>query len=48
MEGQSVRANVDEVREAVKTFDAIGADELILHPAVADLDEVGRLADAVL
>jgi alkanesulfonate monooxygenase SsuD/methylene tetrahydromethanopterin reductase-like flavin-dependent oxidoreductase (luciferase family) len=48
MEGQSVRANVDEVREAVKAFDAIGADELILHPAVADLDEVSRLADAVL
>ena len=45
---ESVRANVDEVREAVNSFEAIGADELILHPAVADLDEVNKLADAVL
>jgi hypothetical protein len=36
------------VRAAVESFEAIGADELILHPAVADVDEVDKLADAVL
>ena len=45
---ESVRTNVDEVQKAMKSFEAIGADELILHPAVADLDEVNKLADAVL
>ncbi len=47
-QAQGVRAGADEVRELMKSFDAIGADELILHPALADLDEVGKLADAVL
>jgi hypothetical protein len=32
----------------VKSFEAIGADELILHPAIADLDEVCKLGEAVL
>ncbi|QIQ05874.1 LLM class flavin-dependent oxidoreductase [Streptomyces liangshanensis] len=44
----AVHVGADEVREAVRSFAAIGADELILHPALADLDEIGRLADAVL
>jgi hypothetical protein len=32
----------------VASFEAIGADEVILHPGLADPDEVSRLADAVL
>lgn len=34
--------------EAVKAFEDIGADELVLGSGVADLDEVSRPADAVL
>lgn len=47
-QAQSVHAGPDEVRTAVESFEAIGTDELILHPAIADADEVGKLADAVL
>ncbi len=47
-QAQSVHAGADAVRAAVESFDAIGADELILHPAVADIDEVSKLAEAVL
>jgi alkanesulfonate monooxygenase SsuD/methylene tetrahydromethanopterin reductase-like flavin-dependent oxidoreductase (luciferase family) len=36
------------LRQAVKEFEAIGADELILNPALGTLDEVDRLAGAVL
>jgi alkanesulfonate monooxygenase SsuD/methylene tetrahydromethanopterin reductase-like flavin-dependent oxidoreductase (luciferase family) len=46
--GQSVSANVEGLQRVVKSFEAIGADELILHPAVADIGEVDKLADAVL
>jgi alkanesulfonate monooxygenase SsuD/methylene tetrahydromethanopterin reductase-like flavin-dependent oxidoreductase (luciferase family) len=35
-------------KAAVESFAAIGADELILHPAQPDLDEIGKLAEAVL
>jgi alkanesulfonate monooxygenase SsuD/methylene tetrahydromethanopterin reductase-like flavin-dependent oxidoreductase (luciferase family) len=44
----TVNAGEREVRAAIESFAAIGADELILHPAIADLDEVSRLADIVL
>jgi alkanesulfonate monooxygenase SsuD/methylene tetrahydromethanopterin reductase-like flavin-dependent oxidoreductase (luciferase family) len=47
-EAQSVHAGADGVRAGVESFEAIGADELILHPTITDLDEVGKLADAVL
>jgi alkanesulfonate monooxygenase SsuD/methylene tetrahydromethanopterin reductase-like flavin-dependent oxidoreductase (luciferase family) len=36
------------VTATVEGFAALGADELILHPACPDLNEVARLADAVL
>jgi alkanesulfonate monooxygenase SsuD/methylene tetrahydromethanopterin reductase-like flavin-dependent oxidoreductase (luciferase family) len=47
-EAQSVHVGADGARTAVESFEAIGADELILHPTIADIDEVGKLADAVL
>jgi alkanesulfonate monooxygenase SsuD/methylene tetrahydromethanopterin reductase-like flavin-dependent oxidoreductase (luciferase family) len=38
----------DAVRSAVQEFAAIGADELIFNPTLDDLDQIPRLADAVL
>jgi alkanesulfonate monooxygenase SsuD/methylene tetrahydromethanopterin reductase-like flavin-dependent oxidoreductase (luciferase family) len=40
--------SVDEVRSRVRSFEDVGADELILSPSVADAGQVDRLADAVL
>jgi hypothetical protein len=34
--------------EATKTFEEVGVDELVLCPTLSDLDQVDRLADAVL
>jgi hypothetical protein len=36
------------LQAAVKAFEAAGVDELIFDPTVPVLDEVDRLADAVL
>jgi alkanesulfonate monooxygenase SsuD/methylene tetrahydromethanopterin reductase-like flavin-dependent oxidoreductase (luciferase family) len=36
------------VKETAAAFEAAGVDELIFDPTVADLDQVDRLADAVL
>jgi alkanesulfonate monooxygenase SsuD/methylene tetrahydromethanopterin reductase-like flavin-dependent oxidoreductase (luciferase family) len=36
------------VKETADAFEAAGVDELIFDPTVADLDQVDRLADAVL
>jgi alkanesulfonate monooxygenase SsuD/methylene tetrahydromethanopterin reductase-like flavin-dependent oxidoreductase (luciferase family) len=47
-EAAGVNGGVDAVRAARDAFDAIGADELIFHPATDDIDEVALLADAVL
>lgn len=44
----AVHAGREGVKAAIEAFAAIGADELIFHPAQADLDEVDRLADVVL
>ncbi|WP_206797555.1 LLM class flavin-dependent oxidoreductase [Amycolatopsis sp. MtRt-6] len=44
----TLSGGTDAVRATVKAFDELGADELVLNPTVADLDEVSRLADAVL
>lgn len=40
-------ADEDGVRQVVKGFEGIGADELILNPALPGLDQVARLAEAV-
>jgi len=44
----AVHAGREGTKAAVESFAAIGADELILHPAHPDLDEIGKLAEAVL
>lgn len=44
----TVRTSAESAKAAVKEFEAIGADELIFNPALDDVDEVARLADAVL
>jgi alkanesulfonate monooxygenase SsuD/methylene tetrahydromethanopterin reductase-like flavin-dependent oxidoreductase (luciferase family) len=36
------------VKETADAFEAVGVDELIFDPTVADLDQIDRLADAVL
>lgn len=43
-----VCGTADSVKETAKSFEQIGADELIFNPATADIDEVVRLAEAVL
>ena len=43
----SVVRDVAGVRESIKEFEAIGADELVFNPALSDLDEVSRLAEIV-
>jgi alkanesulfonate monooxygenase SsuD/methylene tetrahydromethanopterin reductase-like flavin-dependent oxidoreductase (luciferase family) len=44
----TVRTSAESAKAAVKEVEAIGADELIFNPALDDVDEVARLADAVL
>jgi alkanesulfonate monooxygenase SsuD/methylene tetrahydromethanopterin reductase-like flavin-dependent oxidoreductase (luciferase family) len=44
----SLRGTRDAILEAVEAFRDLGADELILIPAVDDIDEVSRLAEIVL
>jgi hypothetical protein len=44
----STAGGIDAITQRVAEFEELGADELILLPAVTDLDEVSRRADAVL
>jgi len=37
-----------DARETVRAYSDLGFDRLLFHPAVASLDQVDRLADAVL
>ncbi|MBA3552941.1 MAG: hypothetical protein H0W27_08750, partial [Actinobacteria bacterium] len=37
----------EAIREAVRKFEDIGADELVFDPTVAELTQVDRLAEAV-
>lgn len=43
-----VRTTPAEITEAVKEFEALGAEELILNPTSDDIDEIARLAQLVL
>lgn len=43
-----VHGTTAAVRNAAKAFEEIGADELIFNPATDDIDEIDRLAEAVL
>jgi alkanesulfonate monooxygenase SsuD/methylene tetrahydromethanopterin reductase-like flavin-dependent oxidoreductase (luciferase family) len=42
-----VRTTAAEITQAVKEFEALGADELILNPTSDDPDEISRLAELV-
>jgi alkanesulfonate monooxygenase SsuD/methylene tetrahydromethanopterin reductase-like flavin-dependent oxidoreductase (luciferase family) len=44
----NVSFGADRVREAVKAFEELGADELILNPAIPDLGQITKLAEVVL
>jgi alkanesulfonate monooxygenase SsuD/methylene tetrahydromethanopterin reductase-like flavin-dependent oxidoreductase (luciferase family) len=48
MVASGVRDSAEAVREAVKAFGDLGADELIFNPATDDIDDVSRLAEIVL
>ena len=43
----AVRTTPAEITQAVKEFEALGAEELIFNPTSDDLDEISRLADLV-
>jgi alkanesulfonate monooxygenase SsuD/methylene tetrahydromethanopterin reductase-like flavin-dependent oxidoreductase (luciferase family) len=43
----TVRTTHEEVRQAVKDFGDMGADELVFNPATANLDDVATLAEIV-
>ena len=45
---QGLPVGREGVKEAVESFAEIGADELIFHPALPDLDEIAKLAEAAL
>jgi hypothetical protein len=42
---KALPTTVEAVRGAIAGYAAIGVDELILWPCIADLDQVERLAD---
>lgn len=44
----NVHTGAAAIRDAVRQFEDLGADELILGPGTDDLDDVSRLADIVL
>jgi alkanesulfonate monooxygenase SsuD/methylene tetrahydromethanopterin reductase-like flavin-dependent oxidoreductase (luciferase family) len=44
----AVRADARAVKEAVKVYEDLGADELIFSPSTDDINEVSRLAEVVL
>lgn len=44
----NLSGGVEAIKQTVKAFEEIGADELVLGPGIADLDEISRLADIVL
>jgi hypothetical protein len=44
----SAPTTVEVLRGVVKSFEDLGLDELTLDPTIAELDQVDRLADALL
>lgn len=44
---QSMMTSPEAIKGAMQAYEAVGADELILWPTVARLDQVDRLADAL-
>jgi hypothetical protein len=46
--GDAIRLTSDDaVRQSLKQFESIGADEVLLVPTIPSLDQVHRLADLV-
>ena len=45
---ESAFTTPDALKALVTSFEDIGVDELILDPTIAELDQVDRLADALL
>jgi alkanesulfonate monooxygenase SsuD/methylene tetrahydromethanopterin reductase-like flavin-dependent oxidoreductase (luciferase family) len=45
---ESAPTTRDAIKELARSFEDIGVDELILDPTVSELDQVDRLADALL
>jgi hypothetical protein len=43
-----IESTVDALRDTMKIYADLGIDELIFNPATADINEVDRLAEAVL
>lgn len=48
MVAENLAGDADAIREVVRVFEDAGADELMMTPGLADIDEVSRLADVVL
>ena len=44
---QSILSTPEAIKEAMRAYDGIGADEFILWPTVADFDQIDRLAAAI-
>ena len=44
---QSVLGGPEAIQEAIRGYEAIGADELVLWPTISDLDQVDLLSDVV-
>ena len=44
---QSTLTTPHAIKEAIQAYESVGADEVILWPAVPELDQIDRLADAV-
>ncbi|HEY3872108.1 MAG TPA: LLM class flavin-dependent oxidoreductase [Actinocrinis sp.] len=42
-----VRTTAESIKQTIAEYEEIGADELMLNPGVADLDEIARLAEIV-
>jgi alkanesulfonate monooxygenase SsuD/methylene tetrahydromethanopterin reductase-like flavin-dependent oxidoreductase (luciferase family) len=44
----NLAVGADKVKETLKSFEDIGATDIIFNPGVGDLDEISRLADVLL
>ena len=45
--GEEIPSSAEAIRAAVRSYEEIGMDELVLRPHIAELDQVSRLAEFV-
>ncbi len=45
---ESASTTPDDLKALATSFEDLGVDELILDPTISELDQIGRLADALL